>query len=279
MLYAVLVSLPGSVLRAAGMALLVLGATVAGRRADGLRLLGLLFWANMVWQPSVMLDTGLRLSYLAAAGLIAGSRLVGPRLASLPRIWRTIVAGLTATLSAQTATMIEVGGAFGRLNLLSPAANLVGVPLFSLAVCLGAVGLVLGLLWPWAGDGLLAVTAVYLRLLGVGGTAAATGAGFAEIGLPGFGPLRVVVVSGAGLGAGPGAGAARCRGDRGGKARPSPSWVLASRRRRRGTPSATAVACSRHSATWGRATARSCACRMAGPCSSMPATPGAWVRR
>jgi competence protein ComEC len=192
-LYAVIVSLPGSVLRAAGGALLVLGAVVAGRRADGLRLLGLLFWANMVWQPSVVLDTGLRLSYLATAGLIVGSRLVGPRLASLPRIWRTVAAGLTTTLSAQTATMIEVGVAFGRLNLLSPVANLVGVPLFSLAVCLGAVGLVLGLLWPWAGDGLLAVVAVYLRLLGAGGTDAATRAGFAEIGLPGFGPARIVL--------------------------------------------------------------------------------------
>jgi len=195
-LYAVLVSLPGSVLRAAGMSLLVLGAAVAGRRADGLRLLGLLFWANLVWQPSVLLDTGLRLSYLAAAGLIAGSRLVGPQLASLPRAGRALGASLTATLAAQTATLIEVGVAFGRLNLLSPVANLVGVPLFSLAVCLAAIGLVLGLVWPWAGDGLLAVTTIVLRLLGVGGTAAAKGAGFAEIGLPGFGAGRVVLYIG-----------------------------------------------------------------------------------
>jgi competence protein ComEC len=194
--YAVLVSLPGSVLRAAGMALLVLGAPLAGRRVDGLRLLGLLFWGNRVWQPSAILDTGLRLSYLAAAGLIAGSRLVGPHLASLPRLWRSLAVSLTATLAAQTATMIEVGVAFGRLNLLSPAANLVGVPLFSLAVCLAAVGLVLGLAWPWAGDGVLAVTAVYLRLLGAGGTSAAARSGFAEIGLPGFGVARVVVYLG-----------------------------------------------------------------------------------
>ena len=73
--YALLTGLPGSVVRAVGLALLGLAAPTAGARARPLRILGLLFWAGCVWEPRQVLDTGLQLSYLAAGGILAVSAL------------------------------------------------------------------------------------------------------------------------------------------------------------------------------------------------------------
>ncbi len=213
--YAVLVSMPGSVTRATGLAVVALGAPVVGRRGDSLRTLGLLFWANAMWEPLAVLDTGLRLSYLAAAGIVGGHRLLAPYLRSLAPVWRAVAGGLVVTLAAQTATLVEVAASFGRLNLCAPLVNLVAVPVFSLAVAGVAGGAVVRLVWPWAADGALACGAVLLRLLAAGASRGAQVLGFAEIGLPAFDPPRLVLA----LALACGLGLVLHRGQRGGQRR------------------------------------------------------------
>ncbi len=190
--YVCLVDLPGSVVRAAGLVLLTLVGPVAGRRIDSLRILGLLLWANVIWQPAALLDTGTRLSYLAAGGIVAGQRTIGPWLRSVRGRRRAVATGLGVTVSAQIATLPEIAGSFGYLPLAGPLANLLLVPIFGLAVTLLAAGLVTGLVWPWAGDAVLACAWMVIRPLeAITAVAAEVGIG-CEVGLSSWGPGRHV---------------------------------------------------------------------------------------
>jgi competence protein ComEC len=153
------------VVRAAGLVLLTIVARAAGRRPDALRSLGLLFWLNVLWRPECVLDTGVRLSYLAAGGIVAGQRLLGRTAAELGPRRRAVLGAAAVTVSAQLATLPQVARSFGQLPLAGPLANLLTVPLFGVVVLLLAQGLVLSLVWPWAGQGLLAVAWLLLRPL------------------------------------------------------------------------------------------------------------------
>jgi len=190
-LYMILTGLPGSVVRAALLALVATGAAPAGRRSDALHLLGLLFWGTTVWYPGQVLDTGVRLSYLAAGGILfvvtRGTQIPLPR----ARAVKATVAALAVSLTAIWFTLPQAALSFGRLPLLAPVANLVAVPLFGL----GVWGLVLSLVFdlvpgPWGGN-LAALT--WLLLRGLSGTVALgalKGAGYSlGLGPPGPGAI------------------------------------------------------------------------------------------
>jgi len=190
--YALLTGMSASVLRASGLALLVLAAPLCGRRPRSLHLLGVLFWLNVQAAPWSILDGGCRLSYLAAAGIVSVHRCVGSRLRTLPGLARVLAGGLAVTCGAQWFTLVEVAASFGRINLLAPVLNLLAVPLFGLGVWLCVIGLLLAEAWPWAGQALLAVCWLLLRGLSAG---AAAGAAMlpTTLGLPQPGLLRVVL--------------------------------------------------------------------------------------
>jgi competence protein ComEC len=193
--YTVLVDAPDSVVRAAGLVLLGLTLKVAGRAVDGLRLLGLLLWLNLLWQPTSLLDVGLRLSYLAAGGIVLGQRLLGPRLRTWRPPWRWLGAALTVSLSAQLATLPVLAESFGVLPLIGPLVNVVAVPVFGIAAtCLGA-GLLLSVVWPWAGQGLLACGWLVLRPLQAA-AAAGEQVRWLERGLPPWGLERWLLYAG-----------------------------------------------------------------------------------
>ncbi|MEZ4388732.1 MAG: ComEC/Rec2 family competence protein [Candidatus Krumholzibacteriia bacterium] len=204
-LYALLVDLPGSVVRACGLVVCAVVVRVGGRRHDTLRTLGLVLWCNVLWRPWVLVDAGCQLSYLAAGGIVAGQRLVTPLAAGLPRVWRRVVAPVTVTVAAQIATLPVVARAFGALPLFGPLVNLLVVPAFGIVVTVLAAGLGLACVWPWAGDGLLACGALGLRLVTVTCLTAASGglgrqrglAPWADLHLLGY--LGLVAVIGAGL--------------------------------------------------------------------------------
>ena len=184
--YVVLVDLPGSVVRAAGLVTLTLLGPVLGRRVTSLRLLGVLLWGNLLWQPAAALDTGLRLSYLAAGGIVAGQLVLGPRLQSLSPRLRPVLAAMCVTVSAQLATLPEIARSFGFLPLIGPVANLLLVPVFAVAVTLLAAGLTTSVVWPWAGQGVLACGWLCLRPLGAAAAVAARHGAGLEAGLPGW---------------------------------------------------------------------------------------------
>jgi len=166
--YALLTGMSSSVLRAAGMVLLVLSGPVWGRKCDPLNGLGLLFWLNYQLSPCSILDSGLRLSYLAATGIVLVSRLIGPVLRSGPRVVRWVLAAGSVTLSAQWFTACEVACSFGWYNPLSPLLNLVAVPVFSVAVWCAVIGIGVGLLWSWGAEAVLGVSWLLFRLLTAG---------------------------------------------------------------------------------------------------------------
>lgn len=182
--YAVLTGLPGSVVRAAGLGALAAAAPCLGRRLDPLRALGCLYAASVGWDPAAALDTGLRLSYLAAGGILAVSRATGGLrfFARRPGSW--LGTGLGVTLAAQWFTLPVAAQAFGRISLWAPMANLVAVPVFGAAVWFMVLALAASPVWLTAGQACGAVAWLLFRLLAAAVAVSARRAGAGDLGLP-----------------------------------------------------------------------------------------------
>lgn len=190
-LYSVLTGMSGSVLRASGLATVVLAAPVCGRRCCPLYTLGLLFWLNCQAAPWSIIDTGCRLSYLAAMGIVGVHRLLGGRLRKRPAWRHWILAGLAVTVSAQWFTLPEIAASFGWMNPLAPLINLVAVPVFGAAIWCVVLGAMLSLIWCWPAEALAALGWILLRLLSGGAGLAARHV--QVVGLPVWGPGRLSI--------------------------------------------------------------------------------------
>jgi competence protein ComEC len=108
----------------------------------------------------------------------------------------TIFTGLAVCGAAQWFTLPWIAGAFGRISLLSPLANLVAVPLFGLAVWCVVLSLVVGSFWPGGAESVAALGWLLFRFLaGLAGLVSGLSAGF-PLGLPvpGLGVLIVWVI-------------------------------------------------------------------------------------
>ncbi len=187
--YALLTGLPGSVVRAAGLVLLATLGRVLGRTVDPLHLLGLLFWANLQWEPAQVLDTGVLLSYGAVGGILLWPRVRGEALSNLVSRGQQLTDAFQVSLSAQWATLPVVAASFGRISLFSPLANLVAIPLFALAVW-ATVG---GLLLPgWSGEGLATWAWLIFRSLSGAVLWLQDTPGGASLGLPDPGPIQLL---------------------------------------------------------------------------------------
>jgi competence protein ComEC len=142
--YSLLVGLSPSVLRAALMASVAACGIVTGRRAATANALCAAVAAMLIADPSAVDDLGLQLSALATAGLVLWQAPIAERLSFLPSPVRE---GIATTIAATVPTLPVVAGAFGRLSLISPLANLVCVPLFPLLMLAGAATSSLGAVW------------------------------------------------------------------------------------------------------------------------------------
>ncbi len=187
--YAVLTGLAGSAVRAMGLGLLAVAGVASGRDHDALRSLGLLFWLAIVWQPDSLGDPGLRLSYLAAGGLMGALRLANG-LAGAPRAVRSVVGPLLVSIGATWATLPETAAAFGWIHPFASLVNLVAVPAFAGAVWVAVVALLATPL-PWLAQSAAALAWMTVRLLSAGATALLA-QGDARLGLPGWTPLSVL---------------------------------------------------------------------------------------
>jgi competence protein ComEC len=142
--YSLLVGLSASVLRAALMAAVASCGIVSGRRAATANALCVAVTAMLVADPTAVDDLGLQLSALATAGLVLWQAALSERLAMLPSPVRD---GLATTIAATAPTLPVIAGAFGRLSLISPLANLVCVPSFPVLMLAGAATSVIGAAW------------------------------------------------------------------------------------------------------------------------------------
>lgn len=145
--FAAVVGPQPSVLRAAIMATLILGALLVEREASVLNSLALAALVILALRPGDLHDPGFQLSFAATAGIVA---------APLPR---GIVAGavgvsLAAELAVLPITLIH----FNQLSVVGPLANLGAVPLAGVATIVGLAGIAGSWLMTTAGDVLLNAT-------------------------------------------------------------------------------------------------------------------------
>ncbi len=134
-LYSLLVGLSPSVLRASLMASVAAAGVLCGRRAATANALCAAVAAMLVADPAAIGDVGLQLSALATAGLVLWQEPIASGLARLPGPLRE---GVATTVAATLPTLPVVAGVFGRISVVSVAANLVCVPLFPLLMLAGA---------------------------------------------------------------------------------------------------------------------------------------------
>ncbi len=138
--YVLFTGVPVSALRAAVMAATGLIGLVAERRQSALAALGLCLVAFIVLDPPCALSASFALSAGSTLGIVVFARYLagafGPARSSLRRF-----AGdpLSLTASSALATQPYAAALFSQLPLLSPLANLLGAPLFTLACVTGFV--------------------------------------------------------------------------------------------------------------------------------------------
>ncbi len=137
--YAVFVGASPSVLRAAVMATVMLGATLAGRPGSALEAVTLAAAMLVAWRPLIIDDVSFQLSFAATIGIIVAAKriedLVRPRLTRLPDWLCVFLAeNVAITTAASLAVLPVIAGSFGRLSLVSLPANLLAAPAFVLAL-------------------------------------------------------------------------------------------------------------------------------------------------
>jgi competence protein ComEC len=139
-----------SVLRAGGMAGLVLAGVASGRGPGGRRALCLAVVVLLLADPGLAAALGFQLSVLATAGVLW----IGPAAArALPdRLPERIRKGVGMTLGAQATAVPALALTFGSVSLAGLPANLLGLPLAGGPMLLGVVAAATAPVAPWAAD-------------------------------------------------------------------------------------------------------------------------------
>lgn len=139
--YALLVGPSPSVLRAGAMALVASLGLALGRTSFGANALCLAVALLVALEPANATSVGFQLSVAATAGLLLWQTPLAERLSRLPSV---AAEGLATTLAASLPTVPILAAAFGRISLVSPAANLIAVPLFAPLLALGMATALIG---------------------------------------------------------------------------------------------------------------------------------------
>ncbi|NLG27595.1 MAG: DNA internalization-related competence protein ComEC/Rec2 [Chloroflexi bacterium] len=155
--YALFVGLSAPVLRAALMALLVIGSQYAGRRSHTLTSLAAAAFIMTAANPLYLWCASYQLSFAATLGLVVVEPAMGRRLdARLLQSgdpqraarWSILARDvLLVTLAAQLATLPVMWTQFGEASLAALPANALVLPVQTPLMLLGAAATALGLLW------------------------------------------------------------------------------------------------------------------------------------
>lgn len=164
-LYALLVGLAPSVVRAALMCSVALAALRVGRPAGGSNAMGVSAAVMCFFDPNLPWDVSFQLSFAATLGLVLFSsplqeafgrwlRVTWPRLRGG---WAQRITGWTGeylltTLAAQALTLPLIAWHFRRVSLVSFLANPLVLPAQAPLMVLGLASLALGALHPWLGQ-------------------------------------------------------------------------------------------------------------------------------
>jgi len=167
LVYAVFVGASPSVLRAAVMAVVMLGATLAGRPGSALSSVVLAAGLLVAWRPLIVDDVAFQLSFAATLGIVLAAerlrQLISPRLGGLPGwLAAPLAENVAITSAASLAVLPVIAGSFGRLSLVSLPANLLAAPAFVLALFGSGLAALTGAIDPTLGR--LAGELAYLPL-------------------------------------------------------------------------------------------------------------------
>ena len=146
-IYLVLTGMPISALRAAAMAVVGMASFLARRRRATLSALGACIVVIIALSPQSSVSISFFLSAMSTLGIIALMPLISSWLSAVP-IVRRIAEPLALTLTAMVGTTPFSAALFSQLPLVSPVANLVVAPLFTLALTVSLVGSIASLAAP-----------------------------------------------------------------------------------------------------------------------------------
>lgn len=158
--YVAFTGMPVSALRAAIMAATGLFALWANRRNSALSALGLCLLLLVGADPSCALSASFALSAGSTLGIALFAPLLSSAFAGRPRLKKAVGDPIALTGASALATQPYAAALFSQLPLLSPLANLVAGPLFTLACLVGFVAVLLACLAPAAAPGLIGAAAL-----------------------------------------------------------------------------------------------------------------------
>lgn len=150
--YVLMVGYQPSILRAALMAIMALGANALGRQHFAIWALFVSAYILLFFEPGFLHDIGFALSFLATLGIICLKPL-------FPLKQTIITETVTTTLAAQIATFPVLVGIIGKFGLFSLCANVTILWAVPFLMLLGSVAALLNLFVP-----LLASYSLYLSL-------------------------------------------------------------------------------------------------------------------
>mgnify|MGYP004459743379 FL=1 len=146
-IYLVLTGMPISALRAAAMAVVGMTSFLARRRRATLSALGACIVVIIAISPQSSVSISFFLSAMSTLGIIVLMPLISSWLSAVPLV-RRIAEPLALTLAAMVATTPFSAALFSQLPLVSPVANLVVAPLFTLALTVSLVSSIASLTAP-----------------------------------------------------------------------------------------------------------------------------------
>ena len=144
--YVLLVGFSPAVLRAGLMGGMALVGMLLGREYTGLAGLAGSALILTLWQPSILMDTGFQLSFMATLGLVLFSPAWQQPVRSWPLFLKTSLAG---TLAAEAMILPLVIFYFHQVSLISVLANLLVLPVIEIIMVLGGLAVGSGLLLSW----------------------------------------------------------------------------------------------------------------------------------
>ncbi len=150
-LFTFLTGASASVVRAGVMGILVLIARQAGRFYNPANSIVFAGAAMIALNPKVLrFDVGFQLSFLATLGLLYLFPLIQKKMGKIPSLW-TFKDNLIATVSAQLAVLPVILYNFGSFSPVSVPANALILPAIPLAMLLGFLSGISGLVWSGLG--------------------------------------------------------------------------------------------------------------------------------
>lgn len=166
--YAAFTGFSAPVIRAALMAAVVVSAIWGARRSSSLAALGVCVCVLLAVHPTNALSLSFFLSAASTLGIVA--------LAPLMQAWFEVAFGRRAETLCQTCALTTAANipiapvtacVFSRVPLMSPLANMIAAPLFTVFIAGGLVGLGLTALYAPAGKAILAAIIALAQALSV----------------------------------------------------------------------------------------------------------------